>query len=196
MLAVAHGLDHLNAGISTIVSGSPRESFTTQLLQKTGMSDPWARSIDSGASMMLSMSAVATIQRAQAASYQSISPKLQEGYYNYLKRNPSELLIEAGEEATEGLQLAPKAHDIIYVTPQGVVIPPGLKYQIPSNFVENIKRMGSYGEYVNGKFIERLRIDPATLPGMKGPNYSHYHINGKSTHYSPRPGASDPGFSQ
>jgi hypothetical protein len=80
------------------------------------------------------------------------------------------------------------------VTPQGVAIPSSSKYQIPNHYVENIKRMGSYGEYVNGKFVEKLRIDQVTAPGMKGPNYSHYHLNGKSSHYSPHPGASDPGF--
>lgn len=57
-----------------------------------------------------------------------------------------------------------------------------------------MKRAGSYGEYINGKFVEKLRIDPATLPGMKGPNHSHYHLNGRPTHYSPCPGAPDPGF--
>ena len=94
MLAVAHGLDHLNAGISTIVSGSPRETFTTQLLQKTGMSDPWARSIDSGASMMLSMSAAMATQSTRVASYQSFSLSTTS---NLLKRNPSKLLIETEE---------------------------------------------------------------------------------------------------
>ena len=84
--------------------------------------------------------------------------------------------------------------DTVHVTTQGVAIPSYTKYRIPSHYVENVNRSGSYGEYVNGKFIEKLRIDPATSPGMKGPNYSHYHLNGKSTHYSPRPGTRDPGF--
>jgi hypothetical protein len=30
---------------------------------------------------------------------------------------------------------------------------------------------------------------------MKGPNYSHYHRNGSSTHYRPHPKNYDPGFS-
>jgi len=73
---------------------------------------------------------------------------------------------------------ATKTSDIIHVTPQGVAIPADLKYRIPDHYVENIRRPGSYGEHVNEKFVERLRIDPATLPGMKGPNFSHYHLNG------------------
>ena len=76
----------------------------------------------------------------------------------------------------------------------GVAIPPEKKYDIPENYVENPNRPGSYGEIVDGKFKERLRIDPATPPGEKGPNYSHYHKNGKGTHYSPRACDSDPGF--
>ncbi len=86
------------------------------------------------------------------------------------------------------------ADDIIHVTPSGVALPPGPKYQIPKHYVENPHRTGSYGEIVNGKYVEKLRIDPATPPGMKGPNYSHYHLDGKGTHYSSRPGDQHPGF--
>ncbi len=75
-----------------------------------------------------------------------------------------------------------------------VAIPSGPKYRIPNRYTENVYRPGSYGEYVNGKFVERLRTDPATPHGMKGPNYSHYHRDGKPTHYSPHPQATDPGF--
>ena len=57
-----------------------------------------------------------------------------------------------------------------------------------------MNRAGSYGIKVNGKFVEKLRVDPATSPGMKGPNYSHYHKNGMGTHYSPQSGNLDPGF--
>jgi hypothetical protein len=79
-------------------------------------------------------------------------------------------------------------------TGSGIAVWP--QYQIPGTFVENPYRAGSYGEVVNGKFVERLRIDPPTPPGTKGPSYSHYHLDGKSTHYSPRPGDPDPGFPQ
>jgi RHS repeat-associated protein len=85
--------------------------------------------------------------------------------------------------------------DVIHVTPSGVAFPPGPKYKIPSNYVENAHRQGSYSVVENGKFVEKLRIDPATPPGMKGPNHSHYHLDGGGTHYSPRPGDLDPGFS-
>ncbi|WP_284452797.1 RHS repeat domain-containing protein, partial [Parachlamydia acanthamoebae] len=85
--------------------------------------------------------------------------------------------------------------DVIHVTPHGVAIPPQSKYQIPSHYVENKKRVGSYDEHSDlGIYIEKLRIDQATPPGVKGPNFSHYHLNNKGTHHSPRPGASDPGF--
>lgn len=84
--------------------------------------------------------------------------------------------------------------NVIHVTADGVALPPGSKYDIPSNYVENPHRSGSYGEIVNGKYKEKLRIDPPTQTGMAGPNYSHYHKNGKGKHYSPRPGEPDPGF--
>ncbi|MBK6918623.1 MAG: RHS repeat-associated core domain-containing protein [Deltaproteobacteria bacterium] len=83
----------------------------------------------------------------------------------------------------------------IQVTPQGVALPAGGKYQIPARYVENPHRAGSYGEVVDGKFVERIRIDPPTPPGTKGPNYSHYHLDGRGQHYSPRPSDRDPGFS-
>ncbi|MFY0582088.1 RHS repeat domain-containing protein [Cystobacter fuscus] len=86
------------------------------------------------------------------------------------------------------------ANDVFHVTPDGVTLPKGPKHKIPEAYVENPHRSGSYGEIVNGKFKERLRIDPPTPPGQKGPNTSHYHRDGKGTHYSPAPGDKDPGF--
>ena len=84
--------------------------------------------------------------------------------------------------------------EVIQVTKEGVALLPTAKYKLPTDYVQNPYRSGSYGEYDGGKFIERLRIDPPTPPGTKGPNYSHYHKNGKTRHYSPRPGDKDPGF--
>jgi len=34
----------------------------------------------------------------------------------------------------------------------------------------------------DGKFVEKLRIDPATPAGRKGPGFSHHHLNGSSEH--------------
>jgi len=75
-----------------------------------------------------------------------------------------------------------------------VAFPSGAKYQIPDKYVQNPLRKGSYGEIVDRKYKERLRIDPPTPSGQKGPNYSHYHKNGKGKHYSPKEGDPDPGF--
>ncbi len=92
---------------------------------------------------------------------------------------------ENADEGEEGEELQ--------VTPDGIVLPEGMT--IPDNYVENPHgREGSYGEMEDGRFRERIRIDPATPPGKKGPDYSHYHKNGKGTHYSPRPGDKNPGF--
>ena len=54
---------------------------------------------------------------------------------------------------------------------------PGKK--IPDGLIENSYSQGSYGIMENGKFNETLRVDP---PGKKGPNYSHFHINGGKEH--------------
>jgi hypothetical protein len=80
------------------------------------------------------------------------------------------------------------------VTKSGVALPAEIKHKIPESYVQNPHRSGSYGEVSDGKFRERLRIDPPTPAGQKGPNYSHYHLDGKGKHYSPRPGDKDPGF--
>lgn len=84
---------------------------------------------------------------------------------------------------------------VILVTPQGVALPQSEKYRIPDSYVDNPYRSGSYGERINGRFIERVRIDPPTPPGKNGPSYSHYHLNGGHEHLSPR-NRNDPGFSQ
>ena len=69
---------------------------------------------------------------------------------------------------------------IFTVTKEGVILPKGTN--IPAGLVENVNRSGSYGTMQNGKFVEKLRIDPATAPGTKGPNVSHFHIDGGSKH--------------
>lgn len=100
--------------------------------------------------------------------------------------------VSTGVDATKKGSGA--ADDVFHVTPDGVVLPKGPKHKIPEGYVENAHRPSSYGEIADGKFRERLRIDPPTPPGRKGPNTSHYHLDGKSTHYSPAPGDKDPGF--
>ena len=101
----------------------------------------------------------------------------------------------AGKVDKVGSLAAKNADDVIHVSPNGVAFPPDPKYQIPFNYIENPNRSGSYGVMQNGKFVEKLRVDAATPPGMKGPNYGHYHLDGEKPHYSPRPGDLDPGFS-
>lgn len=65
------------------------------------------------------------------------------------------------------------------------------KYRIPDGYVENPNRAGSYGDIVDGKFVERLRLDP---PSRKYP--SHYHIDNGHDHLYPGSSKGDPGFPQ
>lgn len=123
-------------------------------------------------------------QAAKAAVYASRSKAATEG-------------VAAAKTAASGVGTGARGSgEAIHVTKSGVALPPGAKYQIPEGYVQNPNRSGSYGETVDAKFKERLRIDPPTPTGQKGPNYSHYHLDGKGTHYSPRPGDKDPGFGQ
>jgi hypothetical protein len=103
-------------------------------------------------------------------------------------------LAVKGFKAFRASRGARVADNVIHVSPNGVAFLPGAKYKIPSNYIEHPSRPGKYGVMENGKFIEKLRIDQATPPGTKGPNYPHYHLNGKGRHYSPKPGDHDPGF--
>ncbi len=108
------------------------------------------------------------------------------------------LIVADSKKATKAVREAGqqlrKSDDVIHVTKAGVALPTDPKYKIPDQYVQNPYRDGSYGDIIGGKFSERLRIDPPTAPGKKGPNYSHYHKEGKGTHYSPANGDKDPGF--
>jgi RHS repeat-associated protein len=87
--------------------------------------------------------------------------------------------------------------DAVQVTKEGVALTKEGKYEIPKDLIENPHNppgSSSYGTMENGKFNEKLRIDPGTKPGKQGPNYSHYHKNGKRTHYSPNGKDRNPGF--
>jgi len=97
---------------------------------------------------------------------------------------------ENSDFGRSSLAAAKSGDNVIHVLPNGVALPPGRK--IPAGYVENPHRTGSYGEIVDGKFKERLRVDPPTPPNKKGPNYSHHHLDGGDEHYSPRPGDQDP----
>ena len=74
------------------------------------------------------------------------------------------------------------ADDAFIVTRDGVALPKGAI--IPNEFVESTHRTASYGTYNEaGRYLEKVRIDPGTLPGYKGPNLSHFHLNNTSKHY-------------
>lgn len=81
---------------------------------------------------------------------------------------------------TQGASFVGVDNNIIQVTNEGVALSPGIK--IPKDLIENPYRSGSYGVILDGKFKETLRIDPPTPTGKKGPEYSHFHINGDKEH--------------
>lgn len=83
------------------------------------------------------------------------------------------------------------------VTEQGVAIPQTGKYKVSKDLIENPHKppgTTSYGKMEGGKYKETLRIDPPTPANKKGPNYSHYHKDGKGKHYSPNGKDKNPGF--
>jgi RHS repeat-associated protein len=65
--------------------------------------------------------------------------------------------------------------NVYTVTKDGVVLPKGAI--IPEMFIENPNRNSNYGIIKEGKYLEQIRIDPGTIPGIKGPNESHFHLN-------------------
>lgn len=84
------------------------------------------------------------------------------------------------DPATEQFEAIKSFDRPFTVTKDGVVLPKNA--YIPENYVENPFRNNSYGIFENGKFIEKIRIDAGTIPGYKGPNTSHFHINGQGKH--------------
>ncbi len=70
--------------------------------------------------------------------------------------------------------------EVFTVTKEGIVLPKGIN--IPKGYIESPYRGGSYGVIENGKYVEKLRIDPATPVNKKGPNTSHFHVNGDKEH--------------
>jgi hypothetical protein len=148
--------------------------------------------------LLLSIGASSAISAKVASGDQNLTwtEHQAENVFNWLTcQGKSDRSTTGPPECSVVPKSAGKASDnVIHVTKDGVALPPGPKHKIPDNYVQNPHRSGNYGEIVNGKYKERLRIDPPTPPGQKGPNYSHYHKNGKGTHYSPRPGDSDTGF--
>ncbi|MBN1187010.1 MAG: RHS repeat-associated core domain-containing protein, partial [Bacteroidales bacterium] len=74
-------------------------------------------------------------------------------------------------------------NSVLQVTENGVVLPKSTK--IPKDLVQNpFNRPGSYGKIdpATGKFAEKLRVDAPTPKGMKGPDFSHFHVNGSGKH--------------
>lgn len=63
----------------------------------------------------------------------------------------------------------------------GYKLPNG--YKLPRGYKASKFRPGSYGEMINNKYVEKIRFDPPTPPGTKGPNFPHFHLNRKSKHY-------------
>jgi len=99
--------------------------------------------------------------------------------YHHAKTN-HQTLWNAKTDIDDHMIMLP-SEDPIIVTPDGVALPSGTN--IPSEYIENPYRQGSYGIEENNIFVEKMRIDPATPPGKRGPNVSHFHLNGKRRHY-------------
>jgi len=81
------------------------------------------------------------------------------------------------------LKTAMEMGDVFTVTEAGVVMPKGAK--IPAGFEANAHRGGSFGVMENGRFVEKVRIDPGTLPGFKGNSKSHFHLKNGPENFNP-----------
>jgi len=103
-----------------------------------------------------------------------------------MKNGAANLISQNGRVNTENTESEPSASNNnstnpregqpFLVTPQGVVLPQGAT--IPEHLSENPNRPGSYGTYrENGKYQEKVRVDPATPVDTKGPNKNHFHLD-------------------
>ena len=70
-LVMTHGLDHFFTGLQTAFSGNPRDSVTSQLLQKTGMSSQAASLVDGGLSIAGSMGGLGVVRARQLGAFPS-----------------------------------------------------------------------------------------------------------------------------
>ncbi|MGX9987250.1 hypothetical protein [Soonwooa purpurea] len=89
------------------------------------------------------------------------------------------LLVVKGKE-DKALKILAAEKGVFTATKEGVILPKGLN--IPKEYIQSPYRSSSYGKMENGKFKEYLRVDPATPTGMKGPERSHFHIDGTKEH--------------
>jgi RHS repeat-associated protein len=74
-----HGMDHYYAGMDTVISGRFRETMTSQLLQKTGMSPQTAGKVDNGFSMVGTMGGMGAIRAGQVAAFPSYALPINSG---------------------------------------------------------------------------------------------------------------------
>jgi len=197
--AMTHGLDHFTTGMNTALSGRHQHTGTEQLLHMTGMPPGMAAGVDTTISIIgMGYGAAIAARSGQVATI----PKFKQPTIKKIKSTPAGLkpLRPSYESCNNFNSLHNKLHynynNVIHVTKNGVALPSDFKYQIPKCYLENPYRSGSYGLFTEGKFSELLRIDAPTGKGYKGPNYSHYHLDGKKTHFSPRGNDFDPGFQQ
>ena len=70
---MAHGLDHTITGMNTAITGRSRDTVTSQLLQKTGMSSRTAGLVDSGISLAGSMGGAGALRAGQVAAFPNFS---------------------------------------------------------------------------------------------------------------------------
>jgi len=131
-----------------------------------------------GMGLALTMKATAELPFDVAEHGNSIVQGVKQGDGWKIAGNAALLVLDvatfgSGKAASKAAVQAEKG--IFLVTKEGVVLPQGAK--IPGEFVENVHRSSNFGLIQNGKFIEKVRIDPATPSGFKGPNQSHFHLN-------------------
>lgn len=86
-----------------------------------------------------------------------------------------------GATRTNAFRQSPEMNpNAFHVTPGGIVLRKG--DIIPANFMQNQFRAGSYGIEINGKYVEKIRIDGATPIVKKEPNFSYFHMNQSGKH--------------
>jgi hypothetical protein len=148
-LVMTHGLDHFFTGLQTAFSGSPRDSVTNQLLQKTGMSSQAASLVDGGLSIAGSMGGIAVIRARQLTAFPiyKLSPEtalnLGEGLQetkNAIRLWPSPT---KSNQLINGIEYVP--HALERMSPRGLIHKGTemVSRGVPPSVVENALKFGT-----------------------------------------------------
>lgn len=140
---IVHGLDQFTAGLNTVLTARPKETLTSQLLQKTGMPAHRANMIDSGTSLTGSTGGIAVIRYAQTIIKPIVRLPVNLGVPSFqesVKLWPS---AAQGRQVINGIEYS--THALERMAPRGLIQKGNEVYSrgVPPSVVENAIKFGA-----------------------------------------------------